>query len=151
MLWAMLAAFVTNPLIRSIVAAIITSIGYCLCLLYISKIRPQNDREVLDDYAGSAYGGVINDVKFAWKRETPYIYVICIICAACFVLTVLNSIWFERAVISFPTLFFFPIIIVSAAFKIKIIGYVVNTLFVVCAYFLTVLLYRRQQYKKWQH
>lgn len=150
LIWALLSAFVTSAALRSVVVAIVTSISFCLCLLYTSKIRPQKDREVFEDYSESAYSGILNDVKFVWKREAKYIYVILAICAVCFILTAVNGLWFERSVISFPTLIFFPITVMSALFKTKIIGYVISAVFVCAAYFLTVLIYRRRQYTDWE-
>ena len=150
LIWTLLSAFITNAALRSVVVSIVTAISFCLCLLYISKIRPQNDREVFEDYSESAYSGILNDVKFVWKREAKYIYVILAICAVCFILTAVNGLLFERSVISFPTLIFFPITVMSALFKVKMIGYLVSAVFVSATYFLTVLIYRRRQYTNWE-
>ena len=149
LLWALIAAFITSDILKSLVIALVTSIIFCFCLLYVTKIRPQNDKEIIDDYNGASYAGILNDAKFVWKRESYYIYAILIICAICFVLTAINGLIFERAVISFPTLIFFPMVAINALFKVKIIGYTVSAIVICATYFFIVLLYRRRQYMNW--
>lgn len=149
LLWVMLAAIVPNSTLRGILVALMTSIGYCICLLYIVKIRGEKDTEVKEDYGDSRYPGVFRDIGIVWKRESVYVYVICAICGISYLLSAINGLFFERAVISLPIILFFPMHILSGVFKIKIIGYAVSTAFISCGYLLAVLLYRKKQHKYW--
>ena len=149
LLWAVLVAVVSSLAVRKVLVATMTTVGYSLCLWYIVKVRAQEDKEVIEDYKGLTYPGIFGDIKKVWSREAAYVYVIFAVCVICLVLDVINGFFFERAVISLPTIVLLVMTIFSGVFKFSVIGYVFGAVLISVLYLLIVLIYRNVKYKYW--
>ena len=148
--WGAILSGVENPTLHLLLVGAMTSAAFGFILLYTVKIRTGvGEEEALTDYKETPYTSMKNDLKLITKSESQIIIAIAIIVLICFALNTFDSLVFERKVISFPTIFFAPLCLLSSAFKITAIGYFLSIVLNVAFYTIFLLIYRKKKYNYW--
>ena len=149
-IWGAILNELENPALKSFLIALMTTVAFGFFLLYMAKIRKSvGENEVVADYKESSYKSVAHDFQLIIKRESKLLICIVAIVLICFVLNTLDSLVFEKKVISLPTAFFAPMCLFSTVFSIPAFGYALSAVLDCVTYIVFLLIYRKKKYDYW--
>ena len=146
----LLLRVIDNSKTNLILIAVMTSIAFGFFLLYTTKIRKSvGENEVVKDYKEKKYTSFADDFKMIINREAKTLICIGAIILICFVYNTFDSLVFGNKTISYPTFFFAPMCLLSTAFNIPFVGYLLSIVIDSVAYMFFLLIYRKKTYNYW--
>lgn len=139
---------------KNLFISIACTAAYSLILLYVAKIRLQNgEDELYEDYSGSEYTTIRNDIRYVFTRERIHLTVICAIILLCYLSNVVYMGIFGNLTVFPLTLAFFPMIAFQTLLSftispiLNLIAHIISAALICLGYLLAVLLYRRNLWK----
>ncbi len=131
---------------------LMTCAGYGLCLCFLTYMRrDRGEDKVLADYRDRAYLSLRDDLRVTLRRERVYLVLIGAVIAACTLLRGLDHLILGEGEklfthVTFP---YMTMDLFANSFSVTLLGECVSAVADVFFYLLSVLLYRRRAWRRW--
>ena len=152
-----IARSIENEIVNNLFGAVMYTVPFCLCLLYVEQIRNGRGEDMFfADYEKEKYTSMKNDIYKLINHEKDYLKVYLMIIAMCFVINSVYIYLLNNARVFFLTMIYAAPLGWSAIFPsslgvlISFVGYLLSAVIVPCFYLFVLVLYRRSVYRRYE-
>ncbi len=145
-----IAGSIENEIVNSLFGAVMYTVAFCLCLLYVEQIRNGRGEDMFfADYEKEKYTSMKNDVNKIIAHEKDYLKVYLVIIAMCFVVNSVYIYLLNNVRVFFLTMIYAASLGWTALFPssmgvlMSFVGYLLSAIVVPFFYLMTLLFYRR--------
>ncbi len=152
-----IAGSIENEIVNNLFGAVMYTVPFCLCLLYVEQIRNGRGEDLFfADYEKEKYTSMKNDIYKLINYEKDYLKVYLMIIATCFVVNSVYIYLLNNVRVFFLTMIYAAPLGWAALFPssmgvmMSFVGYLFSAVVVPCFYFIVLVLYRRSLYRRYE-